>query len=83
MSITWDLPDRGDSVEISVDFNMKTMNIYIYIYIYIYIRGKNILFSVDMRIVFIPEWGMLQQLNKKSVRNLQFELEIIDKSVIP
>jgi hypothetical protein len=36
-----------------------------------------------MRIVFIPEWGMLQQLNKKSVRNLQFELEIIDKSVIP
>jgi hypothetical protein len=34
---------RGDSVEISVNFNMKTMNIYIYIY--------NSLFSVDIRVL--------------------------------
>ena len=38
---------RGASVEISVDFNTKTMNIYIYIYITLFFGSHEI-------VVFIP-----------------------------
>ena len=38
---------RGDSIEILVNCNMKTINIYIYIYIY------NSMFSVDIRVLFL------------------------------
>jgi hypothetical protein len=42
----------GTHVEISVHFNMKTINIYI--------RGKNYsVFGWHESVVFIPEWGML------------------------